>query len=100
MLQALNITKQFGRQAVLHEVSLTVDPGQITAVIGPSGGGKSTLIRTLSLLDPPTSGSVVMDSRSYAFPAQAPVSDDPPWPELGVVFQQLFLWPHLTLRQN
>jgi len=85
---------------VLDDVSLTASPGQITAVIGPSGSGKSTLMRALSLLDPPTSGSIEINGRTYRFPDDARKQIDPPWPALGVVFQQLFLWPHLTLRQN
>ena len=84
----------------MSDITLEAKPGQITAIIGPSGSGKSTLIRALSLLDPPTSGSVELDGRRYDFPMLGGSRNSPPWPMLGVVFQQLFLWPHLTLRQN
>jgi ABC-type polar amino acid transport system ATPase subunit len=100
MLKATNISTRFGQDEIVCDVSLIVQPGEITAVIGPSGGGKSTLLRSLSLLDPPTSGRVEIDAHSYEFPRQNGQFDEVPWPTLGVVFQQLFLWPHLTLRQN
>ncbi len=103
MLIGRSIRKAFRKQQVLDGVDVSVAPGQITAIIGPSGGGKSTLVRALSLLDPPDSGTIVCDKREYVFPAGGSgdqVSQETPWPDLTVVFQQLFLWPHLTLRQN
>lgn len=100
MLKATNISTRFGQDEIVCDVSLIVQPGEITAVIGPSGGGKSTLLRSLSLLDPPTSGTVEIDGHPYEFPGLERQLDETPWPALGVVFQQLFLWPHLTLRQN
>ena len=75
--------------------------GKISVVIGPSGSGKTTLVRALSLLDPPTSGCVTIDGERYDFPrGKGSPAIKPPWPRLTVVFQQHFLWPHLTLRQN
>lgn len=101
MLVARDIRKAFGDQEVLRGVDLAIQPGSITVVIGPSGGGKTTLLRALSLLDPPTSGTVSIDENTYIFGADKPNGlIAPPWPILTVVFQQLFLWPHLTLREN
>jgi polar amino acid transport system ATP-binding protein len=101
MLKGTALTKRFGRETVLHGIDMAVQPGTITAIIGPSGGGKSTLLRALSLLEPPDSGTVEMDGQTYNFPAKRARGDLPsPWPRIGVVFQQLFLWPHLTLRDN
>ena len=101
MLVASNIRKSFGTQDVLRGVDVTLQPGSITVVIGPSGSGKTTLLRALSLLDPPTSGSISVDEKTYNF-ASGHTTDltSGPWPKLTVVFQQLFLWPHLTLREN
>lgn len=98
MLRATGITKSFGDQAVLRGVDLAVEPGTITAIIGPSGGGKSTLLRALSLLEAPDSGVIEIDDSVHRFPGDT--NAEAPWPALGVVFQQLFLWPHLTLRRN
>lgn len=101
MLTGSSITKKFGSNQVLHGIDISVSPGQITAIIGPSGAGKSTLLRALSLLDPPDCGSVSVDDLKYSFPKKKNGDGPmPPWPTLTVVFQQLFLWPHLTLEQN
>lgn len=100
MLSARKISKSLGKSKILSDVSLAIEPGQITTIIGPSGGGKSTLVRALSLLDPPDQGELVLEGKIHSFPSDTKPANDPPWPELGVVFQQLFLWPHLTLRDN
>ncbi len=105
MLSAKNMSKSYGDGAnVLTDVSLDLAPGTITTLVGPSGSGKSTLLRAISLLDPPDSGTISISGRTYAFAGKGEdVWSDfgaPPWPEVTVVFQQLFLWPHLTLRQN
>jgi ABC-type polar amino acid transport system ATPase subunit len=100
MLRGTNIEKSFGLTHALAGVDVEVCPGRISILIGPSGGGKTTLIRTLSLLDPPTSGRVQIDDMSYEFPLAAGRRIKNPWPLLTVVFQQQFLWPHLTLREN
>jgi len=99
MLIGENITKTCPGAIALSGVSVTVKPGRVTAVIGPSGSGKTTLIRSLALLDPPDSGRITIDGQRFEYPASGP-SLLPPWPRVTVVFQQLFLWPHLTLREN
>ena len=100
MLVGNNIRKSLGGKEILHGVNITVEPGTITALIGPSGGGKTTLLRALSLLDAPDSGTVCVDDSVNTFPIAHGCKVAPPWPRLTVVFQQLFLWPHLTLREN
>jgi ABC-type polar amino acid transport system ATPase subunit len=100
MLQAENITKSYGKHLVLDDISLELAPGTITTLIGPSGSGKSTLLRALSLLETPDSGSISLNGRTYEFGQGQKNEIKPPWPEVTVVFQQLFLWPHMTLRQN
>jgi ABC-type polar amino acid transport system ATPase subunit len=99
MLMAESISKNYPGAQALDKVSVTVKPGRITMVIGPSGSGKTTLIRSLALLDPPDVGNVIVDDTRYVFPASRKMAL-PPWPRVTVVFQQLFLWPHLTLREN
>jgi ABC-type polar amino acid transport system ATPase subunit len=100
MLRGIDIRKSFGSTHALAGADVEVSPGHISILIGPSGGGKTTLIRTLSLLDHPSSGTVQIDGLSYEFPLPADRRIRPPWPHLTVVFQQQFLWPHLTLRDN
>jgi ABC-type polar amino acid transport system ATPase subunit len=100
MLIGSDIYKAYGGKKVLAGVTASISPGQITALIGPSGSGKSTFIRALSLLEPPNSGVIKVDDESYTFPTKSRNGHQPPWPKLTIVFQQLFLWPHLTIRQN
>jgi L-cystine transport system ATP-binding protein len=99
MLSGKNIIKKYGERTILKDISIEIEPGKITSIIGPSGSGKTTLLKALSLLDLPESGSVTIDNNTYNFP------DDvgkivAPWPRVSVVFQQLFIWPHLTMRGN
>lgn len=100
MLAASRLTKHHGHVAALDDVSLEIRPGELTAVVGPSGSGKTSLLRTLALLEAPDSGLVSIDGVDYAFPSPGLRGAPAPWPRVTVVFQQLFLWPHLTLREN
>jgi ABC-type polar amino acid transport system ATPase subunit len=100
VLVGRNLTKRFGSTLALDDVECVVEPGKITAIIGPSGSGKSTLLRALSLIDPPDSGTVAIDEELYRYPLDPSEVPPSPWPRVTVVFQQLFLWPHLTLREN
>ena len=99
MLIARNLTKSLGGRLVWQNLNIQVQAGEILAVRGPSGSGKSTLLRALSLIDPPNSGSVQIGNNIYDFPRDRHKKVTP-WPELTVVFQQHFLWPHLTLKEN
>lgn len=90
----------YGRTKALSGVSITISPGTVTCLMGPSGAGKSALVRTLSLLDPPWEGTVSIDKDTYSFHRGYCAGRFRPWPRVTVVFQQLFLWPHMTLRQN
>ncbi len=99
MLIASNFNKAVKSRVLLKNANITLKPGEITAIIGPSGAGKTTLLRALALLDQPDSGTLVIDTQEYVFPLMGPLQPNP-WPAVTVVFQQLFLWPHLTLREN
>lgn len=99
MLIGKTIIKKYQDKEVLKGINITIEPGKITSLIGPSGSGKTTLLRVLSMLDLPDSGSIVLDNQNYRFPEDKNKMITP-WPKISVVFQQLFLWPHLTLRQN
>ncbi|NTU76594.1 MAG: amino acid ABC transporter ATP-binding protein [Alphaproteobacteria bacterium] len=100
MLEARNLTFGYTEKAILKDISLSIAPGGITVLIGPSGCGKTTLLRCLALLENPQAGEVVVDDETFAYPWPEGKEFTPPWPKLTTVFQQLFLWPHLTLREN
>lgn len=99
MLSGTKLTKIYNGREVLKEVSIKIEPGKIISLIGPSGSGKTTILRVLSMLDLPESGGIILDDKKYDFPLEKD-KITPPWPKVSVVFQQLFIWPHLTLRKN
>jgi len=101
MLAGTAVSKQYpgAVRPTLDGVNLEVRPGTITTLLGSNGCGKSTLLGAMALLEPIDSGSIVMDGVSYVASRRG-VSAAPPWPVVTVVFQRLFLWPHLTVRQN
>lgn len=99
MITAKNIHKAFGGRQILNGIDMTIEPGKITCLIGPSGSGKTTLLRAVGLLEPADSGQIWVDDIRYDFPLDGPIRT-PPWPHMTVVFQSLFLWPHMTLREN
>ncbi len=100
MIIATAINKHYGKSHVLKDVSIELKQGEISVLIGPSGCGKTTLLRTLGLLDCPDSGNLSVFGHNYVFPNRKGEKILAPYPKLTVVFQQLFLWPHLTNREN
>ncbi len=98
MLKISNITKKYGNKIILDNISFDIEPGTITAIIGPSGAGKTTLLKTIGMLEFADSGSIAINDSLYQFPTT--IKGREPWPKLTIVFQQLFIWPHLTLKQN
>ena len=98
MLEGTNLVKSVAGQKIIDNIDIQLLPGEISVVIGPSGSGKTSLLKVLALLEKPDSGTIAIDGKQYSFPAK--LQELPPWPKVTVVFQQLFLWPHLTLLQN
>lgn len=99
MLKLTNITKKIGNRIILEDINLEIKPGTITSIIGPSGSGKTTLVKLASLLEHPDKGEVRIEEKHFDFNKSLPEIENV-WPEVTVVFQQLFIWPHLTIRQN
>ena len=99
MIAAYKVTKDTRHSRVLDDITLTLNSGEFSVLFGPSGSGKSTLCRTLALIDLPDKGIINLLGKEYVFPA-ANVNINPPYPQVGYVYQQLYLWPHLTNGQN
>ncbi len=100
MLEARGLSFGYTDVPLLENINPAIQPGGITVLIGPSGTGKTTLLRCLALLEPPQQGTISVDDETFAYPWPEDKPFTPPWPKLTAVFQQLFLWPHLTLREN
>ncbi len=99
MLTAKNIKKSHNGIEILKGIDIVIEPNKITSLIGPSGAGKTSLLKILSLLEAPDSGNVTIDDKNFSFPLKQEMTISP-WPTVSIVFQQLFLWPHLTNREN
>ncbi|GAQ16633.1 arginine transport ATP-binding protein ArtM [Oceanobacillus picturae] len=97
MIKAEKITKVFGKNMVLEEISTTIHQGEVVTVIGPSGSGKSTFLRCLNLLEVPTSGVIYMKDNEIT--AQK-VNKLEIRKDIGMVFQHFHLFPHMTVLEN
>lgn len=98
MINATQLSFGYAERRIFSDVALRLAPGTITALLGPSGAGKTTLLKCLAGLEQPQAGTIAVDDLIYRFPPQD--NPPPPWPMTTVVFQQLFLWPHLSLKDN
>ncbi|MFQ1061757.1 amino acid ABC transporter ATP-binding protein [Bordetella trematum] len=107
MIEARGIVKAFGAVTVLEGVSLTLQKGEVVAVIGPSGSGKSTFLRCLNHLETIDRGSIRIEGDTLAddgdggasrYPAEAEVRRI--CRKMGMVFQSFNLFPHMTVLQN
>jgi polar amino acid transport system ATP-binding protein len=96
-VRAESITKAFDHHPVLQDVSLTVEPGTTTCIIGPSGSGKSTFLRCVNRLEEPTSGRIFIGSEEIT---RAETDIDSVRSRVGMVFQSFNLFPHMTVLRN
>ena len=105
-IKAQNIWKKFNKLEVLKGIDLEVNEGEVVAVIGPSGGGKSTLLRCLNKLETIDKGSVIIDGEALCKETAGGteyVSKDEVRRiacKMGMVFQQFNLFPHMTVLEN
>ena len=88
-----NVSKNFGDFVALENVSLEVPSGSLTALLGPSGGGKSTLLRVIAGLEEPDSGTVILDGQDLT---KSPARER----GVGFVFQHYAAFKHMTVRDN
>ena len=97
ILEIQDLCKSFGDHEVLKGISTTIRKGDVLALIGPSGCGKSTFLRSLNLLEIPTSGHVLFEGTDMT---DKSVDINHVREKIGMVFQQFNLFPHKTVKQN
>ena len=97
VIRISHLKKSYGFLEVLKDINADVRRGEVISIIGPSGTGKSTLLRALNLLDPPTGGEILFDGRnilSKGYPVHLMRQ------RMGMVFQSFNLFEHMTVLEN
>lgn len=97
LIEVENLCKSFGEHTVLKGISTTISKGDVIAIIGPSGCGKSTFLRSLNLLETPTSGTIRFEGTDIT---DKSVNINKMREKIGMVFQQFNLFPNMTIKQN
>ena len=115
MIKTVNLHKSFGDLKVLTGVNQTIEKGEVVSIIGPSGGGKSTFLRCLNLLEKPEEGKIFFNGteitgnltkeekqliRSGEMAKPEKINIDIHRQKMGMVFQQFNVFPHLSVAEN
>ena len=98
LIQINHLTKKFGDNVVLNDISETIDQGDVIVVIGASGGGKSTFLRSLNLLNRPTAGEILFEGTNLVDLSEKQL--DNVREKMGMVFQSFNLFPNMTVLEN
>jgi cystine transport system ATP-binding protein len=103
MIELRHIEKRFAEAVILKDISIDIPEGNVTALVGPSGGGKSTLLRCINLLEIPSAGTIRLGKETITFSP----GHRPSWQAIqkirrqtGMVFQNFQLFPHQTAIDN
>lgn len=105
-IEAKNVIKNFGSLQVLKGINMDVNEGEVVAIIGPSGGGKSTFLRCLNKLEDVNGGTIVIDGETLVEDGKDGVVYADKEKQraivcrMGMVFQQFNLFPHMTVLEN
>ena len=97
LIQVTDLQKSFKNLDVLKGITTDINKGDVVVVIGPSGSGKSTFLRTLNLLEVPTSGTIMFEGVNIT---DKHVDINIHRQKMGMVFQQFNLFPHMTILKN
>ena len=97
LIEVKDLCKSFEDVKVLNGISTTISQGEVVAIIGPSGCGKSTFLRSMNLLEEPTSGSILFEGTDIT---DASVDINKMRQKIGMVFQQFNLFPNYTVKGN
>ena len=97
LIEVSDLHKSFGELKVLKGVSEHISKGEVVSIIGPSGGGKSTFLRCLNLLEIPDSGKILFEGEDITAKG---VNIDLHRQKMGMVFQHFNVFPHMTVGEN
>ena len=115
MIKTVNLHKSFGELKVLEGVNQTIEKGECVSIIGPSGGGKSTFLRCLNLLEKPEEGKIFIEGTEITgnltkeekklikegkMPKPVKIDIDQHRQKMGMVFQHFNIFPHLSVAEN
>ena len=98
LLQVRGVSKTLGGRAILHNVSITVDPGDLKVLIGPSGAGKSTFLQCINRLITPDEGEILLNG--IPIDGSSTTELCRLRQEVGMIFQDFNLFDHLTAKAN
>lgn len=97
LIKTENLKKSFGEHEVLKGINVEIKKGEVVVIIGASGSGKSTFLRTLNMLETPTSGKIIFEGDELT---SKNIDVDAHRQKMGMVFQHFNLFPHLTILEN
>ncbi|NLC67787.1 MAG: amino acid ABC transporter ATP-binding protein [Clostridiaceae bacterium] len=100
MIKVIDLHKYFGDLEVLKGINNEINKGEVVCIIGPSGSGKSTFLRCLNLLEVPTKGEILINGVSIIGSIKNPKKLNELRKNIGMVFQQFNLFPHMTAIEN
>ena len=100
MIKVKGLSKRYGTHLAVKDVSFEIEKGEVVAIIGPSGSGKSTFLRCMNLMETPTDGEIYFKGQQLNNEKMKESEIDNIREDIGMVFQQFNLFPHLTVLDN
>ena len=99
MVELDHLSKKFGNEVAMRNISLAVKQGEFVTLLGPSGCGKTTTLRCIAGLERPDGGEIRIDGSIVASSPRR-IHLDPEYRNIGMVFQSYAVWPHMTVFDN